>query len=67
MASAIKPQVSVMDVVLKGGALSAALAAPSKWSLNPSEIGVLSSAALKKTCSVQALPHWLLWRLKRVC
>lgn len=35
MAEVAKPKVSVMDVVLKGGALSAALAAPSKWTLNP--------------------------------
>lgn len=33
-ASGVKPQNTVMDVVLKGGALSAALAAPSKWTLN---------------------------------
>lgn len=36
-ASTIKPKDTVMDVVLRGGALSAALAAPSKWVLNPLE------------------------------
>lgn len=36
-ASTIKPKDTVMDVVFRGGALSAALAAPSKWVLNPLE------------------------------
>lgn len=35
LAEAAKPKVSVMDAVLKGGALGAAMAAPSKWTLNP--------------------------------
>lgn len=35
LAEAAKPKVSVMDTILKGDALSAALAAPSKWTLNP--------------------------------
>lgn len=47
-ANSIKPTESVMDVVLKGSALSAALAAPSKWSLNPSEVGAFSLAAATK-------------------
>lgn len=47
-ANSIKPTESVIDVVLNGSALSAALAAPSKWSLNPSEVGPLSLAAATK-------------------
>lgn len=44
----IKPTESVMDVVLKGGALKAALEVPSKWLLNPLELGALSSVAATK-------------------
>lgn len=48
LASAMKPQESVMDVALKGGALSAILAAPSKWSLNPLE-GITAMPSITQT------------------
>ena len=57
-ASAIKPKDSVMDVVLRGGALSAALAAPSKWTLNPLEGIVPALPSISKsllTPSITAL------------
>ncbi|MBR5432845.1 MAG: hypothetical protein IK117_00240 [Bacteroidales bacterium] len=47
-ANSMKSTESVMDVVLKGSALSAALSAPSKWSLNPFEVGEFSLEAATK-------------------
>lgn len=54
-ANSIKPMESIMDAVLKGSALSAALAAPSKWSLNPSEVGPLSLAAATKNALIPSI------------
>lgn len=48
LADMAKPKASVMDAVLKGSALSAVLAAPSKWTLNPLEGITVAMPAMTK-------------------